>query len=102
MRDALMNKAVWIKTRLKPCTLRVRAVRHSSVQSTFSPPRKRSLFGPPDCQNSMIMRLQGTTATELGQLASAFDKKTLDPKNAFPIGMATREIAVILNDTAVP
>ena len=47
----------------------------------------------------MIMRLQGTTATELGQLASAFDKKTLDPKNAFPIGMAAREIVVILNDT---
>ena len=102
MRDALMNKAVWIKTRLKPCTLRVRAVRHSSVQSTSSSPRKRSSFGPHHRQTSMIMRLQGASAFHVRQPAYAFDKKSLDPKNAFPIGMATREIAVILNDTAVP
>jgi hypothetical protein len=102
MRDALINKAVWIRTRLKPCTLKVRAVRHSSVQSTFSSPRMRSSFGPQHRQNSMTMRYQGTSPSEMGQLKDAFDKQMLDPKNAFPIAMAPREIAFILNDTPRP
>lgn len=98
MSDALMNETVWMRTRLEPCPLKVRAVCHSDVQSTSSRCRKRSSFGPHDRQNAMIMRHQGTLAPEMGQLASVFDKKSLDPKNAFPIGMAAREI---VNDTTV-
>lgn len=101
MRDALMNEAVWMRTRLEPCPLKVRAVCHSDVQSTSSRCRKRSSFGPHDRQNAMIMRHQGTSASELGQSECVFESKTRDPKNAFPIGMATREIVVILNDTTV-
>ena len=90
MRDALMNEAAWMTTRLKPCSLKVRAVCHSRVQSASSPLRKRSSFGRHHRQTSMIMRHQGTFATEMGQRAGAFHKKTLDPKIAFPIGMAKR------------
>ena len=90
MGDALMNEAAWMTTRLKPCSLKVRAVCHSRVQSASSPLRKRSSFGRHHRQTSMIMRHQGTFATEIGQRAGAFHKKTLDPKIAFPIGMAKR------------
>ena len=47
------------------------------------------------------MRHHGISASEMGQLADAFDKKTFDLKITFPIGIAIREIAVILNDTAI-
>lgn len=48
------------------------------------------------------MRHQVVSASELGQVADAFDKRTLDLKLATPIRIATREIAVILNTPVVP
>ena len=101
MSDKAMNDVACSLTRWKPCTPKVRAVRHFGELWGYHQHNKRRSFDPSGRQQSIITQNQGDSSPPAGQLESRLHQGIPESQNAFPIRVANRKIAVNFTHTAV-